>query len=792
MLSTVQHRSLGQQLSFDALDRPVTATTGAQQVVDPQGQSFVTTSYSRRGVVDSVTSGYGSLVTSIVRAADGPVSGITYGDLAGTATAFTYDARRRVQNVLTTRGPPASWPTSASSEAYVYQHTLEDSTFQYDLVDNPVTIQDLRTPSEWPAGAQPVKRTVTYDDLYRAIAMGYSTGPTPDVWVDPFQAEDTGESTDPRQAMPSPHVLFTNRVQSQTVAYDWLGNTVQSGDDVGGFYDRSLGTITNGGTGAGPYQLTGASGGTSPREGSLETLYDAAGNLVGMTVARPDAPCVPADASCTQRYVYYWDEVGRLVQALRWDGEDLGTVNSVLPDVQPTVNLSYAYDASADRIIKTAVDGDGNAVNTVYIFSALELRRAAWTGNDYDDQAATEVPYLFAHGARLARVDYATVDPKLNASGTTHLILELVDHLGSTTIAIDQATSELVERGTFLGYGGADSDYRPTGWGSFREDYRFTGKEDDVEVGLDHFGKRFYAPLLGRWVSADPLAVHSPGRGDLNVYAYVHGRVFVAVDILGLDTVMVIWAMSTDRNAPAKTANRMNDEHGFERGVEEYAAEWAKAADHHVVSLTSGMTNEQILAAFQEAGRQAHGGEVIVTGHGAAAGEGKSKDSAVTIAPGRLVTGNDVDQATPAYASAHPTLRPGADTNADVLLLGDIGQRLQEMGTTSVRWYQCWAGRDARLIQNLADRMGIHTEAYTSMVTAGVDANHHPIAYESELTPVWNKKDKQYEDVPVQVGPTFTNSLPVAETTANPTQAAAGNTPTGTGTRVPQATPSNP
>jgi RHS repeat-associated protein len=525
-----------QTLTFDALDRPVTATTGAKVVLDPQNQSFVTTSYSRRGVVDKVTSGYGALVTSITRAADGPVNSITYGDLASTSTAFTYDVRRRVSTVQTMRGPPATWPTSSASESSVYQHTLEDALFHYDLVDNPTEIDDLRTASEWPAGAQPVTRTVTYDDLYRATAMGYSTGGAPDTWIDPFQAEDTAQTSDPRLAKPSPHVSFTNRVQSQTVAYDWLGNTAQSGDDVGGFYDRSLGTITNAGAGAGPYQLTTAAGGSSPRQGTLATTYDGAGNLAGMTVSRWGAPCVPANASCSARYVYDWDEVGRLVRARRWDGgEGLGTVSDPVPTFIPDVDLSYAYNASDDRTLKTAVDTSGNEVTTVYLYSALELRRAAWTGTDYDDSPETEVPYLFAHNVRLARVHYATVDPTLNASGTTHVLLELADHLGSTTIALDQATGELVERGTYEGFGAADSDYRPAGWGSFREDYRFTGKEEDVEVGLDYFGKRFYAPLLGRWISADPLAVHSPGKGDLNVYAYVHGRVLVAADPTGLD-----------------------------------------------------------------------------------------------------------------------------------------------------------------------------------------------------------------------------------------------------------------
>ena len=63
---------------------------------------------------------------------------------------------------------------------------------------------------------------------------------------------------------------------------------------------------------------------------------------------------------------------------------------------------------------------------------------------------------------------------------------------------------------------------------------RFTGKEEDVEVGLQYFGKRYLSPYLGRWISADPLAVHVPGSADLNLYAYVRGAVLKNVDPLGL------------------------------------------------------------------------------------------------------------------------------------------------------------------------------------------------------------------------------------------------------------------
>jgi len=53
-------------------------------------------------------------------------------------------------------------------------------------------------------------------------------------------------------------------------------------------------------------------------------------------------------------------------------------------------------------------------------------------------------------------------------------------------------------------------------------------------VGLTYFGQRYYCAALGQWISPDPLAVHALGA-DLNPYAYVHGKVFAAVDPNGLD-----------------------------------------------------------------------------------------------------------------------------------------------------------------------------------------------------------------------------------------------------------------
>ena len=266
-----------------------------------------------------------------------------------------------------------------------------------------------------------------------------------------------------------------------------------------------------------------------------------------------------------QVYDYEWDEVGRLTKATRKDNGALAA------------ELTYAYDASDQRVRKSA-----GAHHSIYVFGSLELRSTEFDGT-YEVTNATEVPYLFAHGVRLGRV-------VLGETGS-RIYLELGDHLGSTSVVMDRATGELVERSTAYAYGAAESNYRPGEWHQFREDYRFTGKEDDIEVGLIYFGARYLNPQLGRWISADPLAVHAPGEADLNLYAYVHGRVLSAVDPVGLDDGMrlgtFIVVFGTGRISPSRIAGDQGD--NFKNAAHQKLLElkWSLGKDRDKYNVTA-------------------------------------------------------------------------------------------------------------------------------------------------------------------------------------------------------------
>lgn len=149
-------------------------------------------------------------------------------------------------------------------------------------------IRDWRNPDEWPTGAKPVTRKIQYDDLYRVTRVDYQYAAGDDTWTSPFKAEVDGEPNqqDRRRAQPSPHVSFERRTLWQTFQYDWLGNTSRTDDDAHGFYDRSLGTITNDIASDKPYQLRSAMGSDGMRSGQLEARYDDAGNLTRLDVRR--------------------------------------------------------------------------------------------------------------------------------------------------------------------------------------------------------------------------------------------------------------------------------------------------------------------------------------------------------------------------------------------------------------------------------------------------------------------------------------------------------------------------
>jgi RHS repeat-associated protein len=72
---------------------------------------------------------------------------------------------------------------------------------------------------------------------------------------------------------------------------------------------------------------------------------------------------------------------------------------------------------------------------------------------------------------------------------------------------------------------GEERDPQPT-----LNPWRFASKRIDEETGLVYFGRRYYFPTYGRWLTPDPLGLDA----GANLYAYVCNAPLTHVDLYGL------------------------------------------------------------------------------------------------------------------------------------------------------------------------------------------------------------------------------------------------------------------
>ena len=102
----------------------------------------------------------------------------------------------------------------------------------------------------------------------------------------------------------------------------------------------------------------------------------------------------------------------------------------------------------------------------------------------------------------------------------------LTDHLGSTRAVIDNSGT-VQDSIAYDAYG--NITYQ-TPSPSTTPLYTYTGRELDVETGLQYNRARWYYPSTGRWISQDPLGFDA---GDSNLYRYVNNAPTNATDPSG-------------------------------------------------------------------------------------------------------------------------------------------------------------------------------------------------------------------------------------------------------------------
>ena len=191
----------------------------------------------------------------------------------------------------------------------------------------------------------------------------------------------------------------------------------------------------------------------------------------------------------------------------------------------------YTYDAE-NRLTKVEEFTAGNptaAFTSTYRYDGLgrriekvangQTKRYVYDGEDilleYDGSNVLQVRYTHGPG-----IDEPIAVTK---GGSTFFYHQ--DGLGSITDLTDSAGAT-AKSYAYDAYGNILESL-----GALEQPYAYTGREFDSESGLYYLRARYYNPVLGRFISEDPIGL----RGGLNLYRYVFNNPVRFTDPQGTD-----------------------------------------------------------------------------------------------------------------------------------------------------------------------------------------------------------------------------------------------------------------
>ena len=241
--------------------------------------------------------------------------------------------------------------------------------------------------------------------------------------------------------------------------------------------------------------------------------YDVLGNLTnkgGITQYFPTTASARPHALtgvAGQSWLFEYDANGNTKKAsgrqIEWDVQNMPT--SVIGT--DGVTESYTYDANGQRVTRTR-----QGVTTLYFGMHEEEITSG--------QSTTRTLYSFG-GCTIQRT-------AVTVSGTTTTTLAYLhgDHLGSVSLTTN-ASGVVTSQQNYDAWG----KVRSTAGGTSPTTINYTGQKRD-DTGLLFYNARYYDPGIGRFLSADSIAIGKDSQSR-NRYTYVNNNPINATDPTG-------------------------------------------------------------------------------------------------------------------------------------------------------------------------------------------------------------------------------------------------------------------
>lgn len=466
-----------------------------------------------------------------------------------------------------------------------------------------------------------------------------------------------------------------------------------------------------------------------------------------------------------QLFQYRWDELNRLVEARRYD------YRPSTNDWSLAARHRSRYDSGNMRTVKASLSPDASAGTTtervhLYVYPG-DFERAGTTVNRTDVYAPTYV----GSGGLGTETEYHVAGTNIvwkpgTPNGTLQrrrrITFALRDMLGTASAVVDLESGHLLEMATFTPNGAREMHWTTDETSMRPERNAFTGKEEDEEVGVSYFGHRYLIARIGRWASPDPLSAHAMGGGEVsNAFHFVAGSQLQARDPDGLADVMIVPAFglaNTDRAHALSTTVGLNWQ-ARDRQSRRLVYMGPDASETGIPStFAPSRWREAWIPAFRSALASAGaGGRIILnTGHGNSGvfelSDGESSISARAVAiysaPGEreriseqgkvdLARGMKIFQALEAHYSGggsrlsrseiHSLDRELDVARDSVRIAWEVDRysalvdifRSNNPGIEELYLTNCRVGRDATMLQQMANDLGVRITAHTSDVYQG-------------------------------------------------------------------------
>jgi RHS repeat-associated protein len=477
---TLESETFEQAWAYDALDRPTSVTLPDGTVTEP--------GYDVAGLLQSVVAyvrgdtSPTTFVDSIAYDEKGRRTRIVYAD-EGFSTEYTYDQLSfRLKRIETVRNSD----DAVLQRLDYYLDPVGNITHVADGADHDVYFSATSVAS--------ADGDYTYDAVYRLIeAEGREHATGSDV-----QRDEQGL---PVHNIPHPNDPSGLRRYVRSYVYDVVGNLLSMAhapDDIVGGWTRTY-----------KYKASDSDPEPPPDNRLRKTTHGSLGDRSYTYDAHGNMATMPHLAAID------WDFADQMKHVEVTSGQD----------------VHFVYDASGNRVRKVWRHGQYRD-ETLYLGGFEVWRRYVSNGGNWDLEDERETVHVADDARRICMIETETVSGGSPASSPTpRYRFQLDDHLGTVAVEVD-ATGNVISYEQYHPYGTSAYRAQDGSLGVSAKRYRYNGKERDDETKLYYYGARYYAPWLGRWTAADPLAF----ADGVGAYTYVRGSPVVLSDPNGKET----------------------------------------------------------------------------------------------------------------------------------------------------------------------------------------------------------------------------------------------------------------